>query len=688
MGKIKKILEKELGSTQSVEVYPVTSIEAVYDENNERLDNIINRKNNETQKELKAEVARATNAESNLRETINNITEINENATSANIVTIDTIPNTSSSNVQQALNELFKNATELAGKFDKASIVQEPGDSEELVMSQKATTEIVRSIEMTANKLYNKKQNKYQDKINDIIFNGQDEYSYIDDISLVDLSDLAINENYYITPEDRLVAFDQRNVSDYIDVSNYSDKMLVFWLADYFKDAGCTLCFYDTNKKLLYTDRNYPEGPITLSTDGSGNNILCFVLLPGISYIRISFSKGNSVRLSVYDDKNETSKLAGLASLTKKGEVVDVLCNSSYKRLFYDDLTKTGGPFSSSHFYIHLNKGIYVRKIISYTELTDKFKIVRWDETLNNIITLYHATLTLDSKDNDKYIYSLSDGGYFVNTDDCYFVPKNSSAVLKSASSGEKNKVALYSNIEKGNERIFSYILLSYDLLFLSSDVNGENEKVEQEVDTIKVSGRFFREKKYVAFGDSITDANTGAEEVGLSYPNLVGRYFGFTTINLGTPGSTPHDHGTHMNLSDGNLARITSDTMLVTISGGTNGWVTSDDINTLDRNTSIGAFNYTIDYIRRVAPKCVIILCPMYARSENFIKDYERIAENKGVGLAPILNNSLINWRDDVKDSSSPLYHLLLRDGVHPTNYGAFRMAALIKEYARNFII
>lgn len=107
MGKIKKILEKELGSTQSVEIYPVTSIKAVYDENNERLDNIINRKNKEIQKELKAEVTRATNAESNLRETINNITEINENATSANIVTIDNIPNTSASNVQQALNELF-----------------------------------------------------------------------------------------------------------------------------------------------------------------------------------------------------------------------------------------------------------------------------------------------------------------------------------------------------------------------------------------------------------------------------------------------------------------------------------------------------------------------------------------------------------------------------------------------------
>lgn len=45
MGKIKKILENELvGGTQSTDVYPVTSIKAVYDENNERLDHILNRK--------------------------------------------------------------------------------------------------------------------------------------------------------------------------------------------------------------------------------------------------------------------------------------------------------------------------------------------------------------------------------------------------------------------------------------------------------------------------------------------------------------------------------------------------------------------------------------------------------------------------------------------------------------------
>ena len=45
MGKIKKILENELvGGTQSNDVYPVTSIKAVYDENNERLDHILTRR--------------------------------------------------------------------------------------------------------------------------------------------------------------------------------------------------------------------------------------------------------------------------------------------------------------------------------------------------------------------------------------------------------------------------------------------------------------------------------------------------------------------------------------------------------------------------------------------------------------------------------------------------------------------
>ena len=47
MGKIKKILENELiGGTQSTDVYPVTSTKAVYNEDNENLDSILNTKFN------------------------------------------------------------------------------------------------------------------------------------------------------------------------------------------------------------------------------------------------------------------------------------------------------------------------------------------------------------------------------------------------------------------------------------------------------------------------------------------------------------------------------------------------------------------------------------------------------------------------------------------------------------------
>lgn len=59
---------------------------------------------------LETEKNRAVETENNLIETINNITEVNKNATSANIVTIDPLLNSTASNVQQALDPLYKNS--------------------------------------------------------------------------------------------------------------------------------------------------------------------------------------------------------------------------------------------------------------------------------------------------------------------------------------------------------------------------------------------------------------------------------------------------------------------------------------------------------------------------------------------------------------------------------------------------
>lgn len=81
MGKIKKILEKELGSTQSVEVYPITSIEAVYDENNKSLDNIIkgiNAEQEENLSKLNDSIGDVTKLKTNNKILVNAINELSQ----------------------------------------------------------------------------------------------------------------------------------------------------------------------------------------------------------------------------------------------------------------------------------------------------------------------------------------------------------------------------------------------------------------------------------------------------------------------------------------------------------------------------------------------------------------------------------------------------------------------------------
>lgn len=116
MGKIKKILENELiGGTQSTDIYPVTSTKAIYDENNVRLDDIL--------KPATKESAGLMSPEDK-----NNIESVQ---------------------------------TEMAGKMDKASVVQESGDSEELVMSQKAVSDKLSNLSSTISEVNGKANNAY-----------------------------------------------------------------------------------------------------------------------------------------------------------------------------------------------------------------------------------------------------------------------------------------------------------------------------------------------------------------------------------------------------------------------------------------------------------------------------------------------------------------------------------------------
>lgn len=205
------------------------------------------------------------------------------------------------------------------------------------------------------------------------------------------------------------------------------------------------------------------------------------------------------------------------------------------------------------------------------------------------------------------------------------------------------------------------------------------NLSLKSERSRKRLLSYFYSGKTYTSLGDSITAGTQGG------YTSLIADYFSMKLNNLGVSGSTPHGTdpttGNPGNLRDEQLAKITEDTMLVTISGGQNGWKTSDDINSLDRSNSIGAFNYAIDYIREHFPMAVILLCPTRT-NQTMYDDYRKIGENKQVPVIPTDDETLIGWERD------KTLKLLRYDNVHFTRFGNARFAALCISEIEKFIL
>lgn len=178
----------------------------------------------------------------------------------------------------------------------------------------------------------------------------------------------------------------------------------------------------------------------------------------------------------------------------------------------------------------------------------------------------------------------------------------------------------------------------------------------------------------YTALGDSYT-AGWSITDSSYSYVNRVGRFFNLNVNNLGVGGSKPLGSD---NLSDENLAKITDKTILVTIGGGTNGWVTSENINETDRETSVGAFNYAIDYIETNFPRAYIVLITpprTMSNGNSFVKtaadDIIKIANNRNLPVADLFNKIVPNER-----TASTI---IASDGLHYTDVGNERIAGVV---------
>ena len=496
------------------------------------------------------------------------------------------------------------------------------------------------------------------------------------DVPSQEITGFTMTDGSYIKNDGTIGTISGRAVSSLIDVSAYVGKelMVIYPIT--------SICYY-----FYKADETPILGSGKSGNSGSHNSVTTQPVPSDAKYLRISSTSPNINKIALY--------VKGQAGKQSYDDVVDaVSLNSSLLKNIGVNTTTVWGDDDSHNFTngnATLGNGYFVKlephfytKIKAYVAANSSitFTFYHLDSDIGRVM-YFHEEILENSTDEVKVIEK--NVALDFSNEEClsFFAP-----IKRESSIDQYPGMLMWS----GSLDNF-YTKEEYDALtphnnqrhnfgFSMSYIVPQNYENDSIIRTVRTS-KFFKKKKYVAFGDSIMVLADGNLNSPYTIPLLIGKYFDMATVNRGVSGSVPIASS---NLSDANLAYVDADTMLVTISGGQNNWITAEDINSTDRTTSIGAINYYIDQIRSISPKCVIVLCPTYVPTTAFNgtcnADYKRIAENKGVGLAPTTDLSIINWEYDRTPK------VLRYDNIHPTEYGCIRFAAACVKYIEQMIL
>lgn len=468
-----------------------------------------------------------------------------------------------------------------------------------------------------------------------------------------------------------------RATSDLIDISEYAECDIYVMFAGSWNDSLGYALYKENGTfisgKKLYDILNWTKIAITSDT----------------KYIRVSSTSANINNIALYAMKDSSASYQTIKETTERLNLIVSNAGLEKSTTIYgeDDShnLKDTGSWVGAGYFVKIPTGIYTKlKFYVNANSTITVNFYAYNNEVGRVIVCASETLT-----NTTEARALIEKDVFLDLADkqrlCMDITNIGAKYDSSAAQypGIPLYIGTLGNIltaEAWDACAAFGSGVKYDYSFSIEYLVSSNYEDDAIVRSIKTS-KFFRGKKYVAYGDSIMATAGGVTAGTYVIPNLIGKFFNLTTINRGASGSHPIGSS---NLSDANLAYVDADTMLVTISGGQNSWVTAEDINSTDRATSIGAINYYIDQIRTISPKCVIVLCPTYIGNgtSQCAIDYQRIADNKHVGLAPTLDLNLINWEYD-KTSQQLRY-----DNIHPTEYGAIRFAAVCTHYLENFML
>ena len=233
-------------------------------------------------------------------------------------------------------------------------------------------------------------------------------------------------------------------------------------------------------------------------------------------------------------------------------------------------------------------------------------------------------------------------------------------------------------------DRWFSYD--ADELLLCSIYQNKVHNSISKNFITVK-NAFSFKGKKFVSYGDSITQGNT--------WQNYVVNELGVSHTNLGLSSSCISSFDTWaVSMSDDTrINGIPEDTDILTIMGGTNDWASRISIGTIDddtRDTFIGGYKYLIEKVMQRIPNArIILMTPPFGYYNSGVGT----GEINGVGtklieyinavksVAEYYKLPLINMYQDLGINKFNKDSFLIDEDVqvHPNSNGGKRIAGLV---------
>ena len=277
----------------------------------------------------------------------------------------------------------------------------------------------------------------------------------------------------------------------------------------------------------------------------------------------------------------------------------------------------------------------------------------------------------------------------------------NESGLISYLSSTEEVRPLTYFDYE------FTATDNGYACLQDYDDTNIGNSNIIES--TIEIENIFdinnLMNKKWVAFGDSLTAVNTLGSDV-KNYTNYVSEKLGLSMSNYGVGGTGYWRGNTNSQAFYQRIQNIPTDTDVITIFGsfndlGTEGSTTGLNIigNITDTGTDTicGCINTTLDNLITRTPNALIgIIAPTpwsdcnmlltTARAEasqEYVEKLKQIAERRSIPFLDLYKSS--NLRPWESAFRTTFYNNA--DGVHPNTYGHQRISAMIEEFIKSIV-